>query len=284
MFEFEVADIFRVPVGEWFDFLIRDILIGVFGWFFDGLRTVMELVITWLAAALQFPPSLVLIALFTLLAWRLRGRGFGVFTLLAFLLIDSMEQWSTTMLTLALIIVATVLAVAIAIPIGIAAARNKVVSAMVRPVLDFMQTLPAFVYLIPAVFLLRTGTPPGLLATLIFAIPPGVRLTELGIRGVDQEVVEAAEAFGASKRQILWRVQIPLAMPAIMQGINQVIMLALSMVVIAGMIGAGGLGATVVRSITRLELGLGFEAGIAVVILAIFLDRITSFMRDRADV
>ncbi len=281
---FSVSEIIRVPVGQWFDFLIRDILIGVFGWFFDGLRTVMEVVVSWLATLLQFPPSLLLIALFTLLAWRLRGWGFGVFTLLAFLLIDSMEQWTTTMLTLALIIVATTLAVAIALPIGIAAARNRVVSAVVRPVLDFMQTLPAFVYLIPAVFLLRTGTPPGLLATLIFAIPPGVRLTELGIRGVDQEVVEAAEAFGASKRQILWRVQVPLAMPAIMQGINQVIMLALSMVVIAGMIGAGGLGATVVRSITRLELGLGFEAGIAVVILAIFLDRITSFMRDRADV
>ena len=281
---FEVSEVFRVPVGEWFDYFIRDVLIGYFGWLFDGLRTVVSAVIDAIAAFLLFPPSLFWIALFTILAWRLRGTGFAVFTVLAFLLIDSMGQWGTTMLTLALILVATFLAVVIALPVGIAAARNDAVSAVVRPVLDFMQTLPAFVYLIPAVFLLRTGTPPALLATLIFAIPPGVRLAELGIRGVDSEVVEAAEAFGASKRQILWRVQVPLAMPAIMQGVNQVIMLALSMVVIAGLIGGGGLGAEVVRAVTRLELGLGFESGLAVVILAIFLDRITSFMKDRAEV
>lgn len=278
------SDVFRIPIGDAFDFFIRDVLIGYFGWLFDFLRTVISELINGISAFLLFPPAFVWIALFTLLAWRLRGTGFAVFTVVAFLLIDSMNQWNTTMVTLALIIVATVLAVAIALPVGIAAARNDTVSKIVRPVLDFMQTLPAFVYLIPAVFLLRTGTPPGLVATLIFAIPPGVRLAELGIRGVDSEVVEAAEAFGASRRQILWRVQIPLAMPAIMQGVNQVIMLALSMVVIAGLIGAGGLGAEVVRAVTRLELGLGFESGLAVVILAIYLDRITSFMKDRAEV
>lgn len=278
------SDVFRIPIGDAFDFFIRDVLIGYFGWLFDFLRTVISELINGISAFLLFPPAFVWIALFTLLAWRLRGTGFAVFTVVAFLLIDSMNQWNTTMVTLALIIVATVLAVAIALPVGIAAARSDTVSKIVRPVLDFMQTLPAFVYLIPAVFLLRTGTPPGLVATLIFAIPPGVRLAELGIRGVDSEVVEAAEAFGASRRQILWRVQIPLAMPAIMQGVNQVIMLALSMVVIAGLIGAGGLGAEVVRAVTRLELGLGFESGLAVVILAIYLDRITSFMKDRAEV
>jgi glycine betaine/proline transport system permease protein len=142
--------------------------------------------------------------------------------------------------------------------------------------------MPAFVYLLPVMMFFRIGVTPGILATIVFAIPPGVRLTELGIRQVDPEVVEAADAFGANKRQILWGVKMPLAMPSIMQGVNQVIMLALSMVVVAGMIGAAGLGADVVRSITRLEMGLGVESGLAVVILAIFLDRMTSFMKDRA--
>ncbi|WP_165491680.1 ABC transporter permease [Egibacter rhizosphaerae] len=271
----------RIPIGEWFADFIR-FLTNEFAWLFEGMRAVFAASVGTLESVLLFPHPLVFIAIVTALGWYLRGPGFAVFTLLAFLLIDSMELWIPTMDTLAMILIATIVAIAVAIPVGIWAARRATVSTIVRPILDFMQTLPPFVYLIPAVFLLRVGTPPGLLATLIFAIPPGVRLAELGIRQVDKEVVEAAEAFGASKRQILWRVQVPLAMPTIMQGVNQVIMLALSMVVIAGMIGAGGLGSEVVEGVTRLRLGTGFEGGIAVVILAIFLDRITSFMRDRA--
>jgi ABC-type proline/glycine betaine transport system permease subunit len=155
---------------------------------------------------------------------------------------------------------------------------------VVRPVLDFMQTLPVFVYLIPAVLLFDIGIVPGMVATIVFAMPPGVRLTELGIRQVDREMVEAGHAFGAPARQILGQIEVPLAMPTIMAGLNQVIMLALSMVVVAGMVGAGGLGAVVYLGITSMDMPLGFEGGIAVVILAMFLDRITSGLADRAPV
>src|SRR5680860_810541 len=178
-----------------------------------------------------------------------------------------------------LISAATVL---ISIPLGIAATRSELVSTILRPVLDFMQTMPAFVYLIPAITFFGIGKVPGVVATVVFAMPPAVRLTELGIRQVDKEVVEAGEAFGSSPLQILTRIQIPLALPTIMAGVNQVIMLALSMVVIAGIVGAGGLGAVVIRGITRLQVGLGFEGGLAVVILAIFLDRITAAFSERS--
>jgi ABC-type proline/glycine betaine transport system permease subunit len=162
------------------------------------------------------------------------------------------------------------------VPVGIWAARSRRVSSVVRPVLDFMQTLPVFVYLIPAVFFFGIGVVPGVVATTVFAIPPAVRLTELGIRSVDREVVEASIAFGAKPRQLLREVQVPLAMPSIMAGVNQTIMLALSMVVIAGLVGAGGLGAVVVRGISTLDVGAGFEGGLAVVFLAIYLDRLTN--------
>jgi glycine betaine/proline transport system permease protein len=277
-----MPDIPRVPLGSWVEFFINDFLLEYFQWLFDAVRALFATLLGWIAGALGWPHPLVFIVIAVALVLWLRGWQFAVFTAIAFGLVWSMGFWSQTMDTLALILVATVVAVIIAVPLGIAAARSRAVSTIIRPVLDFMQTLPVFVYLLPAVFFFRIGTVPGLMATLIFAIPPGVRLTELGIRQVDKEVVEAAEAFGATKNQILLRVQMPLAMPSIMQGINQVIMLALSMVVVAGMIGAGGLGADVVRSITRLEIGLGFESGLAVVILAIFLDRVTSTFRDRA--
>ena len=272
----------RIPVGQWMNDFIRGPVDDYLGWFFDFLSATFGLILDNLQLLLLWPPPLVWVVIATLAAWRVRGISFAAFTLAAFLLIDAMAQWRATMLTLALILVATLIAVAIALPVGIAAARSRTVSLAVRPVLDFMQTLPPFVYLVPVLFLMGTGSPPGLLATLVFAIPPGVRLAELGVRGVDKEVVEAAEAFGATKRQILWRVQIPLAMPSIMQGVNQVIMLALSMVVVAGLIGATSLGTEVVRSLSTFNIGLGFESGFAVVILAIFLDRMTSVASDRA--
>jgi glycine betaine/proline transport system permease protein len=218
----------------------------------------------------------VIIAVFTALAFWARRWGFALFTLLAFLLVYAMGLWQDAMQSLAVVVVAAVLAVAISVPVGLWTARSRRASSAVRPVLDFMQTLPVFVYLIPAVFFFGIGVVPGVVATTVFAIPPGVRLTELGIRTVDKEVVEAAHAFGAKPGQILREVQIPLAMPSIMAGVNQIIMLALSMVVIAGMVGAGGLGSVVVRGISTLDVGAGFEGGLAVVILAIFLDRVTS--------
>jgi ABC-type proline/glycine betaine transport system permease subunit len=200
------------------------------------------------------------------------------------LLIETMDMWGDAMDTLSLVLVCSIVAMALALPIGILAARNAAVSRVVRPVLDFMQTLPVFVYLIPAVLLFDIGIVPGMVATIVFAMPPGVRLTELGIRQVDSEMVEAGHAFGAPERQILAQIEVPLAMPTIMAGLNQVIMLALSMVVVAGMVGAGGLGAVVYLGITSMDMPLGFEGGIAVVILAMFLDRITSGLADRAPV
>jgi glycine betaine/proline transport system permease protein len=220
------------------------------------------------------PVAMLLIA--TALAYLVRGWQFGLFTLLALGLVQSMGFWTDSMLTLALVLIAGLIAVVIGVPLGIAAARRGAVSAAVRPLLDFMQTLPSFIYLLFAVIFFRIGSVPGLVASLIFAMPPAVRLTELGIRGVDEEVVEAAQAFGARSMQILRGVQLPLALPSIMAGVNQVIMLALSMVVIAGLGGAPGLGREVVRAVMRQDIALGFTSGISVVILAIFLDRVTS--------
>lgn len=275
-----MPDVPRVPLGQAVEGLVRFLLDNV-AWLFGAIRQVVLTLVEAVEAVLFVPPALVFAALAAALAWWLRGWAFALFTLAGFVLVAAFNQWDRTMETLALVLVATVLAVAIGVPIGIAAARKPVVSATVKPVLDFMQTMPAFVYLIPAIMFFSIGKVPGLVATFIFAMPPGVRFTELGIRQVDREVVEAATAFGSSPRQTLARVQVPLAMPTIMGGINQVIMLALSMVVIAGMVGAGGLGNEVFRAIQRINIGLGFEAGTAVVILAIFLDRVTAALGSR---
>lgn len=271
----------EIPVGAWVEAFI-EFLRSNFRPVFEFIKTVSDTVVVWLENLLAFPEPLLFALVAAVLGLWLRSWIFGAFTLVSFLLIQSMGFWDSTMQTLALILVATVIAIAIGIPVGILASRSSALSASVRPVLDFMQTLPVFVYLVPAVLLFSIGRTPGLVATIVFAIPPGVRLTELGIRQVDPEVVEAAQAFGASKNQILTRVQVPLAMPSIMQGVNQVIMLALSMVVVAGLIGAPGLGADVFRGIARLQLGLSAEAGLSVVVIAIFLDRITSVLKDRA--
>ncbi|GAB2481471.1 ABC transporter permease [Nocardiopsis aegyptia] len=222
------------------------------------------------------PLSLLMILLLSLLAHTVAGWRMGVFALIALTVVASVNQWANAMDTLGLVLVASLVAVAIAIPIGVLAAYNSTVSKIAKPVLDLMQTMPAFVYLIPAIFFFSIGAVPGVVATIVFAMPPGVRLTELGIRQVDKELVEAGEAFGASTRRILTGIQLPLALPTIMAGVNQVIMLSLSMVVIAGMVGAGGLGNQVYQGISRNDGALGFEAGIAVVILAIFLDRLTA--------
>ncbi|WP_134774197.1 ABC transporter permease [Ornithinimicrobium flavum] len=269
----------RVPIGAWVD--------GLFDWIDDNLSVLLQLfrdVMTWvvngLVDLLMWPPALVMVAVLALVAWLVASWRLALGTALGFALIISMGIWLPAMQTLALVIVATLVAIAIAVPLGVLAARNDTVSALVRPVLDFMQTMPGFVYLIPAVTFFSIGLVPGIFATIIFALPPGVRLTELGIRQVDRETVEAGHAFGASSGQILRGIQLPLAVPTILAGVNQVIMLALSMAVIAGFTGADGLGKLVVESIARLNTPLGVEAGVGVVILAIFLDRVTAALGD----
>lgn len=273
-------DLPSIPIGAWVEAAI-DWFTTTFEGPLETLEDVIDAILEVLIFLLGWPPAVIFALIVAALGFWLRGWAFGVFTLLAFLLIESMDMWSEMIQTLSLILFATLIAAAIALPLGIAAARRDTVSTTVRPVLDLMQTMPVFVYLLPAIALFSIGMPAGMIATLVFAIPPGVRLTELGIRQVDPEVVEAAEAYGANQRQLLFGVQLPLAMPSIMQGINQLIMLALSMVVVAALIGAQGLGSPVVTGLGTVDFALMFEGGISVVIIAIFLDRITGAIRQR---
>jgi glycine betaine/proline transport system permease protein len=215
------------------------------------------------------------VGVLVLTAWWRVGWQFALFCLACCFVIYDTGFWPQTMVTLALVFAATFISLLLGLPLGIGVAASRRMAAVVRPTLDFMQTMPAFVYLIPAAMLFGLGRVPGVLATVIFAMPPVVRLTSLGIRQVNKEQVEAGVTFGCTPLQVLFKVQIPGAMPSIMAGINQTIMMALSMVIIASMVGAGGLGNDVLASIQRLDIGLGFESGLAVVLLAIMLDRIT---------
>jgi glycine betaine/proline transport system permease protein len=241
-----------------------DAIADVIGFFANGIKDALSWLPPWAFIAI--------VALFAL--WRI-GWKFAILCGAALLLIVGMGLWKETIETLALVIAATVIAITIGIPLGILMARSPVTAAGTRPLLDLMQTMPAFVYLIPAAMFFGLGAVPGTIATVIFSMPPVVRLTALGLTQVNREFVEAGLAFGCTDRQLLFKVQFPLALPSIMAGVNQTIMLGLSMVVIASMIGAGGLGNTVLTGIQRLDVGLGFEGGLAVVILAIILDRLT---------
>ncbi|WBB54238.1 proline/glycine betaine ABC transporter permease [Verrucosispora sp. WMMD573] len=261
-----IGDAFKVGV-DW----SRDHLSAVF----DGIAAAVDSLVEPLVDLLTAPPAIVMVLIFAGLGWWLRGWKFGLGTTLGLGLVAGLPIWEQTMSTLALVLVASGLALLLAVPLGILVAESRRASALVRPVLDLMQTMPAFVYLIPAIFYFGVGAVPGVLATVVFSMPPGVRLTELGLRQVDREVIEAGEAFGASPWTILLRTKLPLALPTIMTGVNQVIMLALSMVVIAGMVGAGGLGEVIMTALARVQVGTGFEGGIAVVILAVVLDRLT---------
>jgi glycine betaine/proline transport system permease protein len=270
----------RIEIGTYVEQFITWLLTAIPG-VFDGISAVVTVVVDALTAVLAGPPFVVWVALLTVAALLVRGLGLAVFTLVAFLLIAGLDLWQETMETLAVVLVAAVVATAVGVPLGVWAARSRAAGTVLRPMLDLMQTTPVFVYLIPAVFFFGIGVVPGVVATTIFSIPPAVRLTELGIRGVDPEVVEAAHAFGAHPRQILREVQLPMALPSIMAGVNQVIMLALSMVVVAGLAGAGGLGTVVVSAVTQLDIAAGVDGGLAVVILAIFLDRFTAALAER---
>ncbi len=274
----------RIPIGAWFEGLINWIK-DTFEGFFDACGNVIDACISVCETMLEWPHPVLLIALLAGLAWWAGGRkrfGLPIFALVGFFLILSMNLWDPTIETLALVLVSTCMALLVGVPVGIYAGRSETGERIVRPVLDFMQTMPAFVYLIPAVLLFSLGKVPGAIATVIFAMPPCVRLTTLGLRQVPEDVLEASDAFGATPMQQLLKVQLPMALPSILAGVNQTIMLALSMVVISAMIGAGGLGGVVWRGITQLQIGRGFEGGIAIVILAMYLDRVTNAMGSRS--
>jgi len=263
-----------LPLGQWVNAGVK-VLLDNGASFFDSIGVVVEGFAQSIEQGLLAIPFWLVIAIATYVGFKRLGWSFGLFVALALMLIVVTGFWPQTMVTLALTLSATLISLLFGIPLGIWCARNNHINASVRPVLDFMQTMPAFVYLIPAAMLFGLGRVPGTIATVIFAMPPVVRLTSLGIRQVSSEQVEAGNAFGCTSAQLLFKVQLPIALPTIMAGVNQTIMMALSMVIIASMVGAGGLGNDVLASIQRLDIGLGFESGLAVVLLAIILDRIT---------
>ena len=242
--------------------------------FFDWLAWVMELLIEAILWVLQSPPELVVVAAFVALTWFLqRGWKTPLLVALGFLFILNQGYWEETTESLTLVLSSCVVCMAVGVPIGIAAAHRPRLYAWMRPVLDLMQTLPTFVYLIPAIVFFGIGMVPGLIATVIFVLPAPIRLTHLGITSTPQPLLEAAQAFGATPRQVLWKVELPFALPQIMTGLNQTIMLSLSMVVIAALVGADGLGVPVVRALNQVNTALGFESGFIIVVVAIMLDR-----------
>jgi len=243
-------------------------------WFFDGLALLMEQLIDAILWVLQTPHPLIIIALFAALTWLIQRNWKTVaFVVLGFLFIINQDYWEETTESLTLVLSACVVCMGVGVPIGIAAAHRPKLYRFMRPVLDLMQTLPTFVYLIPAIVFFGIGMVPGLIATVIFVLPAPIRLTQLGISSTPKSLLEAAEAFGAKPSQTLWKIELPYALPQIMTGLNQTIMLSLSMVVIAALVGADGLGVPVVRALNQVNTGLGFESGLIIVVVAIMLDR-----------
>jgi len=273
----------RIPLADWID-AIMDWVLTQFGGLFDAIGHILLMVLLYIERFFLWLPWWLLIVLVGLISWWVMRKwwmGLGMAGLLV--LIGSFGYWKLAMMTLGLTTSAVVVSLAVGIPVGITMARSDLVESIIRPILDAMQTMPSFVYLIPALMLFGLGKVPALFATLIYAVPPVIRLTNVGIRQVSPNVIEAARAFGASSRQILFEVQIPLAVPSIMVGINQTTMMALAMVVIASMIGARGLGLEVLLAINRIEIGRGFEAGISIVFLAIIIDRLTNALAARQE-
>jgi len=265
----------RIPFGSWVDISIEFLQ--------DNCRDTtqkiseyLEIIIKGLQEAMISIPALVMILVIVLLAWRLAGKKIAVFSALGLLFILNIGLWNVTMQTLAMVLAAVFMCILLGVPLGILIAKNESAYRIIAPVLDFMQTLPAFVYLLPAIPFFGLGVVPAVITTLIFAMPPIIRLTYLGLKQVPEELTELGRSFGSTFLQMLLKIELPLARPTIMAGINQCIMLSLSMVVIAAMIGAKGLGGVVWTAIQTLDMGMGFEAGVAIVILAIILDRITS--------
>ncbi len=264
----------RIPLDNWIQDGI-DWLVYNYREIFQMAKVPLEGLLegfVWVFTAL---PPLLIIVLFTLFAWRAAGKRIATFTLLSLLGCGFLGMWENTMITLAMVLSAVLICALIGIPLGIMAGRSDRFEMILRPFLDVMQTTPPFVYLVPVVMLFSIGSVSGIIATIVFALPPIVRLTSLGIRHVDEELIEAALTFGSTPLQVLHRVQLPLALPSIMAGLNQTIMMALSMVVIAALIGAGGLGEPVVQGLNTLDIGMAAVGGICIVMMAMVLDRVT---------
>lgn len=266
----------KIPIGEVIEVIV-DGIDTYLGWLLDAISTGLDFIVGGFQNVLTIIPAFLLIAVVAVVVWIVTKKDYTLAVLTAggLLLILNLRLWPETMVTIALVISSAIVTLIIAIPLGILAARNNTIDQILRPILDFMQTMPSFVYLIPAVIFFGLGNVPGIIATVIFAMPPAIRLTNLGIRQIPKELIEVSDSFGATANQKLIKVQLPVALPTIMAGVNQCIMLALSMTVIASMIGAGGLGLNVLKGIQRVDIGGGFEAGLAIVIVAIVLDRIS---------
>ena len=270
----------KIPVGKWAK-TVFDWLQDHGAWFFDGLAEMLEALIEGILWVLQTPHPLIIIGVFVALTWVLQ-RNWKTCLLVAvgFLFILNQDYWEETTESLTLVLSSCVVCMAVGVPIGIAAAHRPRLYAGMRPILDLMQTLPTFVYLIPAIVFFGIGMVPGLLATVIFVLPAPIRLTYLGVAATPQALLEAARAFGARPRHVLYKVELPYAFPQIMAGLNQTIMLSLSMVVIAALVGADGLGVPVVRALNQVNTALGFESGFVIVVVAIMLDRMLRVERD----
>ncbi len=277
----EFPEFLQVPLAGWVDAAMGWLLANL-GGIFDAIGHTILFILLYIERFLLWLPWIVIIVLVGVVAWRVMRLWWAGLVMAALLvLIGSFGYWDLAMMTVAIITASVVISLVLGIPTGILMARSNLVESLLKPLLDAMQTMPSFVYLIPALMFFGLGKVPAVFATIIYAMPPVIRLTNLGIRQVSQSVVEAAQAFGSSSRQILFEVQLPLAIPSIMVGINQTTMMALAMVVIASMIGARGLGLEVLLAINRIEVGRGFEAGLCIVLLAIIIDRITHAMAAR---
>jgi len=279
----EFPQFLYVPLAEWIDIGMSWILTNL-GAAFDAVGTIILALLLVIEDIFLWIPWIVVVVAVGIISWRaLRHWWAGVLFAAMLVLIGSFGYWDLAMMTLAIIFASVIISLAVGIPTGILMARSNILQSMLKPLLDAMQTMPSFVYLIPALMLFGMGKVPAVFATIIYAIPPVIRLTNVGIRQVPKSVIEAAQAFGSTPRQILYEVQIPLAIPSIMVGINQTTMMALAMVVIASMIGARGLGMQVLIAINRIEIGKGFEAGLCIVLLAIIIDRITHALAARKE-
>jgi len=263
----------RIPLGKWVEIFVNW-LTENFSTVFDSIKVIVEFVLVQLDSFFVWVPWPIALIGISIIAWSVAGRRVALLSAVCLFGLGSLDLWVIGMSTLALVMTAVFISILLGLPVGILAAKSPKFDMVLKPILDGMQTIPSFVYLIPAIMFFGIGNVPGIIATVVFALPPMVRLTSLGIQQVDHEVTEAGIAFGSTPMQLLLKIQLPLAIPSIMTGVNQTVMMALSMVVVAAMIGAGGLGSKILYSIQRIDLGVGIEAGVGILFIAIVLDRI----------